>query len=265
MGAVAGEQAEGGVLSGNRYVPHGNLAAVDGVSYAGAAEPVDYPTLARENLPEGFRTFTVSYVAEGETVQRRTYSYGADLTTEPVPPVPEKEGCFGAWEELGEETITFDHILQAVYTPYVTTLASTARRDEARSVFLAEGDFGPDASLTARQEETGSSAERWSVALEGTDAMPTLIRFTPPEDWENVSLQIVTESGTRTVDWQQEGSCCVFSPEAASFTLLATQRAGVPWVLLAALAAAALAAGAVALVRRKRKGKPVPTAPADCA
>ena len=265
VGAVAGEQAEGGVLSGNRYVPHGNLAAVDGVSYAGAAEPVDYPTLARENLPEGFRTFTVSYVAEGETVQRRTYSYGADLTAGPVPPVPEKEGCFGAWEELGEETITFDHILQAVYTPYVTTLASTARRDEARSVFLAEGDFGPDASLTARQEETGSSAERWSVALEGTDAMPTLIRFTPPEDWENVSLQIVTESGTRTVDWQQEGSCCVFSPEAASFTLLATQRAGVPWVLLAALAAAALAAGAVALVRRKRKGKPVPTAPADCA
>lgn len=257
VGAVAGTQTEGGVLSGNRYVPHGGLAAVDGISYTGAAEPVDYPTLAREALPEGFQTFTVSYVAEGETVQSRTYRYGDTLTGEPVPAVPEKEGCFGAWEEPGEETITFDHVLQAVYTPYVTTLASSVRRDDTRWVFLAEGDFGPDAYLTVQKEDSSAGAERWTVALEDTDAIPTLVRFTPPADWEDLSLQIITDSGVRSVDWQQDGSCCVFAPEAASFTLMATQRAGMPWGLLAALAVLVLAAAAAVLVlRRKRKRKP---------
>lgn len=256
VGAVAGSRGEDGVLSGNRYVPHGDLAAVDGVSYAGEAEPVDYPTLSRETLPEGFCTFTVSYVADGETVQRRTYRYGDDLTGEPVPAVPEKEGCFGAWEELGEETITFDHVIQAVYTPYVTTLAGSVRRDDTRWVFLAEGDFGPDACLTVQKENASAGAERWTVAVEGTDAIPTLVRFTPPADWEDLSLQIVTDTGVRSVDWQREGSCCVFSPEATSFTLMATQRSGMSWVILAALAALLLAAGAVLLRRRRRKGKP---------
>ena len=256
VGAVAGVQEEGGVLSGNRYVSREGLAAVDGISYAGAAEPVDYPTLAQEALPEGFRIFTVSYETDGTVVQRRTYRYGDDLTGDPVPPVPEKEGCFGAWEEPGETTITFDHVLQAVYTPYVTTLGSTARRDETRSVFLAEGDFGPDARLTARQETSAQGSERWSVTLEDTEAVPTLVRFTPPADWEDLTLLLVTEDGTRSVDWEWEGSCCVFAPESASFTLMATQCAGVPWILLCALALLALAAGAVVLVRRrKRKGR----------
>lgn len=43
-----------------------------------------------------------------------------------------------------------DHMVEAVYTPYTTVLASAAMRDGVHPVFLLEGVFDGQARLEAR-------------------------------------------------------------------------------------------------------------------
>ena len=92
-GSVAGEwDREDGVLAGNRFV-EGPLAGVDGISYAGQAEPVAYASLIQEaGVPLAFRSLTVSYVAEDELLETVSYSYGQLLTDLEVRPYRKNRG-----------------------------------------------------------------------------------------------------------------------------------------------------------------------------
>lgn len=117
-GSVAGEwDREDGALSGNRFV-EGPLAGVDGISYAGQAEPVAYESLIQEEgVPQPFHSMSVTYVVEDEVLETVSYAYGQPLSARSVPAVPEKEGYYGVWEDTGEDLITIDHVVEAVYTP----------------------------------------------------------------------------------------------------------------------------------------------------
>ena len=56
-GAIAGRVDDEGEISSNRFVENGS-AGIDGVSYAGKAEPISYESLmAEENVPEEFGKF----------------------------------------------------------------------------------------------------------------------------------------------------------------------------------------------------------------
>lgn len=257
-GAVAGDwDREDGVLSGNRFVD-GPLAGADGVSYAGRAEPVAYADLlADPDLPGEFRSLTVTYEAEGVLIALVSCAYGQGADTLTAPQVPEKEGYWAAWEDLGEETLTVDHVLEAVYTPYATTLAS-APRDGTHPVFLAEGTFSGDGTLTARRTEEDPGRETWTVTLTGQGSAGThTLRFYPPADWAGARLSLVTEGKAAVLSGQWEGRYYVVSVVGDSFTLLAEETAagGNRLWLLAAIPGAAAVCLALVLVRRhKRKG-----------
>lgn len=70
---------------------------------------------AGEIMPEE-ETFTVTYVADGVTVDTFTVNAGGSVSA--VPAVPAKEGYTGAWDHDGTN-ITADTVINAVYTEVV--------------------------------------------------------------------------------------------------------------------------------------------------
>lgn len=148
-----------------------------------------------------------------------------------------------------------DHMVEAVYTPYTTTLASDAMRDSVHPVLLVEGVFTGDAALQA--EQMGSGAEQRAVTLVGTDEGEHRVRFTPPGAWKDVSLSLLAEEGKIPLQWERDGSCCVFTVTGTDFTIEASQR-GSPFPFAGAvLAVGAFSALAFCLVMiQKKRSKP---------
>ena len=59
-----------------------------------------------------YKNYTVTYMAEGETVSTETVGHGKDAT---LPAVPAKDGYVGKWDR-NNENITSDTVINAVYT-----------------------------------------------------------------------------------------------------------------------------------------------------
>lgn len=76
LGAVAGDVDSDGTVSGNTFTSE-NLGALDGISYAGKAEPVDFDSLcSTEGVPELFSQLELTFVADGITVAVSPSSMG---------------------------------------------------------------------------------------------------------------------------------------------------------------------------------------------
>ncbi len=254
-GSVAGDwDRDVGALSGNRFV-ESPLAGVDGISYSGQAEPVAYDVLMEEDrLPHPFLSLMLTYVSDGKPLETVSFSYGEALSSHQPPAVPEREGYYGVWEEIGEDFITVDHVVEAVYTPFDTTLASDAMRDSAHAVFLIEGVFGSQTELLVRQTQQSAGAEQWTVSLSGTDTGGHTVRFTPPTGWDAFSLRLSDGGIWSNIDWQRDGSCCVFRVDNNNFTLEAVRKEPSVSLWPFGVASAVLAA-ALLLLRRARKGR----------
>ena len=126
-GAIAGyaDMNGGGVVDGNSFV-HETLGAIDGISYNGRATPISYErSLAVPGIPDEFRTLTLRFVADGETVKELSFSYGDSIDESEIPAVPEKDGSAA----IGRITITA-HCISA--TSSKPSTAISARRSPSR-------------------------------------------------------------------------------------------------------------------------------------
>lgn len=140
---------------------------------------------AEENVPEEFGKFTLTYIADDTLAGRVSCKYGEPLSGLAVPSVPQKPGYYGEWEPVGEDTITFDHVLKAVYTPHVTTVESSARRDDVRAVILAEGTFMRIQSCQQKSCQRKGTVrpggsrlpEIWAVRRSPRKPIPTALSF----------------------------------------------------------------------------------------
>ena len=178
-----------------------------------------------------------------------------------APEVPEKEGYYGEWEDIGEDSVTFDHVIEAAYTPYSTTIASSEMRDHVHPVFLAEGIFDGKAVLTAEKTGEAENEELWKVSLENAGEGPYNIRFAPPKGWKTTSLSLVTDEGETELESLEDGSCLVFQA-GPSFVLKAENsslRTAEPAKLADLLAVLTILCGgaAVWLMRRRKTRKDV--------
>lgn len=257
-GSIAGDwDRESGTLYANYFVEN-PLAGVDGISYSGGAEPISYASLLQKaDLPAPFRQLTVTYVADEQIIDRTTFSYGDALIGLTTPSVPAKEGYTGAWEDPGETNITFDHVLHAIYTPCITTLASQAMRDDVRAVFLMEGNFDSHALLQVKQNETADPhTEQWQVSLEGATADERhLIRFAPPAEWKHVSLCLLTADGPKAVKAETCGSYLLFSVDSDSFVLQASEGSGTSFLWCLPLIGGILLIAAVFAGRKRQRNR----------
>lgn len=155
-GAIAGNLESDGMLSGNYYVAGamdgmdnvGYLGGVDNVGYLGGATPVSYEGFCNQSgIPEAFRSFTVTFVADGRELASYQCRYGDALTEEQIPTIPEKDGYYGVWPEFDFDWITGNAVLEARYEKWITSIAGAQTDETGKPMLLAEGEFLPGTVL----------------------------------------------------------------------------------------------------------------------
>lgn len=233
------------------------LGGIDGVSYAGQAEPVafaDFADGARQTgLPEAFSTITLTFVADGQTVAALPVDYGATFDLADAPAIPERTGCTAAWSDFQKENITFDETVTAVYTPYSAVLESTEQREDGRAVLLAEGSFG-DGTLTLTEgaaQPPAGAVDSWQFALPQTMADGVQLHYLPTRN--HVALYLHGSDGSwRKADTTQDGSYLVCTVQAGDDALAAVPEQRLPWPAVAVPVAAIVLLAVVVLLRRRR-------------
>lgn len=146
-GAISGTDA--GTYQENFFVSD-TLGGVDGLSYAGQAEPISYPQLLDvENLPEEMKVLTLRFEADGETLKTVEFHYGASFSDSVYPDIPQKEGYYARWDKTDLSSLTFDTVVTAEYTLYSSAIPSEIQRENGRPVFFADGDYQDGMTVVA--------------------------------------------------------------------------------------------------------------------
>ncbi len=273
VGAVAGDaDLENGVIRNNCFVDTGT-AAIDGVSYTGKAAPAAFADLrARKGIPAEFVSFTLTLTADGQVVDTIPFLYGDDLSLIDLPEVPKQEGSYGTWPDFDTSGLDSDITLEAVYTPWVTLVASGAQSGKL-ALALAEGRFTQDvvlqvtdSAVTPPEDAQANGTAVWDVTLTGTDLT----------DSDTVPLRLLNENGGRATVWQLTGDTWQqvdadssghylllnMTGTSGTFCICSHQRSILLPLLLVALLAAVLVLTAVLLVKRRKRKKAAANAPA---
>ena len=265
VGAIAGDaDLESGGLYDNLFVDTGT-AGVDGISYSGIAEPVDFETLrAMPGIPTEFVSFTLTLMANDVVVASIPFYYGEDLSLVELPEVPEQEGSYGVWPEFDTSGLNSDITLEAVYTPWVTLIASEAREGDL-ALALAEGRFTEDASLqvsnSSQTPPAGGSDKQstdvWELTLIGSDVA----------EGDSVPIRLLNRGGGKAAVWQlvdgqwheveaaANGHYLMLTMTGTSGIFCVRSAQSSPLVLILLLAAAALVLLLLILLIRRRKKK----------
>ncbi len=261
LGSVAGKLADAG-QAGDNYFVEGCPAGIDGISYEGLAEPLPYHTfMASPGLPEMFGNIYLSFLADGRVVTVTTLAYGDTFTPDMLPPVPEKEGYVGEWEDFDYHTITFDQTVNAVYTEYVTAIESAQALGQ-RPILLLEGSFTPKDSFTlteidAYPAQAKTVAKCWEVSSSEGITGRVKVRYLIPGEMENPRIELYENNAWRPIDTEKDGSYYVFTSEKADFIFCCVDRpASLPvgiGALMAGCAGATVLLSLALLYRKKKK------------
>ena len=266
VGAIAGS-GDLADIRDNAFIDTG-VAGIDGVSYAGIAEPMTFEALrALPDVPAEFAAFTLTLKADGETVKEIPFTYGQDLSKIQLPPVPELEGFYGVWPEFDVSGRNSDIILEAVYAPWVTLVASE-EREGPLALALAEGRFTEEAVLRVQSPALNPDVETvgvwWEVSLRGTDLGPedaVTFRLLNTTGGKAEVREFRDGRGETRLDAEVNGSYLIVTIQgtAGTFHIVPAQGDGALWL---ALAAAVLLVLPAVLRVRKRKKKAAAKAPA---
>ena len=261
-GSIAGNAEDGGDVRDNIYLENG-LGAVDGVTYMDQARGVSYEELlAVENLPDDFKSMKVLFLADGRTVGEVRCAYGGAVDESQIPAVPEKDGYEGTWEKKDFSEITGNLKVEAVYRPWLTTIASSAGK---HPVLLAEGRYHPADSLKAEEmdgeelDAVKASAPKGYRVLkayayelpEGSSQSENRLHLWAGDLKKGVSLAVMGQKLV-PVKVERDGEYLVFTAGAKGVVAVMKKNNGWLWC---AAAAVVLAAVLEVIRRRKRKGK----------
>ncbi len=119
VGTVAGSVDPEGTVTGNTFTQEA-LGAIHGISYAGQAEPVTFGALCAAGAPETFAQLELTFRADGKEVAVVPFQYGKGIAR--LPEIPAKKGYSAAWPDLDYSHLTASQTLEAIYTPYTSSL-----------------------------------------------------------------------------------------------------------------------------------------------
>ena len=232
------------------------VGGVDGFSFAGQAEHMDYEEFAAlDGTPDSFRKISVSFAVEGKTIETVEVPFGGAV--EKLPEIPDKDGMRWRWDDFDSSAVYFSMTVEGSYVRPVTTLAS----DGDEPLFLAEGIFDETDSLLAVPLTPDCAAL-------GIDAEELISAYTVevPDYEGELTVRMLTEDNGRLYElrdgalselsYTRDGSRIVFTLEnGGSVVLLSAQRGAS--LLLPVAAAGVIAAGTAAFfaVRKKKTAK----------
>lgn len=285
-GAISGSDT--GTFEYNYYVSD-DLPGINRQSYVGRAEPTSYEELLTlPELPESMKFFSLTFVADGETVLSRTFHYGDSFAESDIPDPPQKDGCHVHWDRSDLTNLHFDTVVTAVYEAYTPALASEQTRDGGLAILLVEGNYndGSAIAMTAqsltpaafdvqsgtvfdrmqgyfsclRRGEIPSTTanaevlEQWHVELADDEQDTHTLRYLPPDGQKNIRIYVRENGGS----WQETGcdtmgSYLTFTASGDSVDFAAVRTLNVLGIWLISLAVLAVLVLLIVLLVRRRK------------
>ena len=267
-GAVSGSDT--GDFANNYYVSD-DLPGINRQGFAARAEPIPYEQLyALDDLPDGMKSFTLTFVADGEEVLRKTFDYGASFGADDIPDVPDKDGCHGRWDRTDLTNLHFDTVVTAEYEAYTPGLASEQTREGGLSVLLVEGEYNDGDAITVTAEpltpevfgvQSGTLFDRvrgyfsclgrgelppllanqevleqWSIELADDGQEEHAVRYLPPDGYSSPRIYVRQGGAWHTVDTGTMGSYLTFPVTGTSVEIAAVSTLAVGGIWLGALA-----------------------------
>lgn len=258
VGAVAGDVDDDGEVQENTFT-HDSLGGLDGISYAGQAEPVSFDELcAAQGTPKLFTQLELTFRADGKVVEVVPFQYGRGI--DKLPEIPAKRGCSAAWPELDYSNLTASQTLDAIYTPYSTSLTDGG---DTLPQILVDGSFGSRAQITHTTENVSwvdakgksYSGEAVTVTLDDPDfkEVSYTVHYRLPESGKRYTLWVKTGDGWEQRESSVDGSYLLFGSSEKTVTFCVQEREEGPllWIILAAAAVLVIIL-IVVLIRRKR-------------
>lgn len=258
LGAVAGDVDSGGAVSGNTFTSE-SLGALDGISYAGRAEAVDFDALcSAEGVPALFSQLELTFVADGVTVAVVPFQYGEGV--ESLPEIPAKKGYSAAWPDLDYTHLTASQTLEAVYTPYTSALTDGGELPQ----ILVDGSFSSRAEVSHTTEDVTWTDDRgrthagtsYTVTVEDPDLeqVSYTVHYRLPDSGKRYALWVLGEDGWNQAEHEIDGRYLLLTSRQEEITFCVLERPVNFLAWGAAAGALLLAAGVCAAVRfRKRR------------
>lgn len=266
-GAISGSDT--GAFEHNYYVSD-SLPGINRQGFAGRAEPISFSQLsAIASVPEGMKTFTLTFVADDEEVSRRSFAYGASFDESAIPDIPEKEGYYAHWDRTDLQNLHFDTVVTAVYEAYTPGLASEQTREGGLSVLLVEGDYSDGDSIKVTAEpltpeafdvQSGSPLDRvkgyfsclsrgelppmlancevleqWKLELADDGQTQHTVRYLPPDGHSSPRIYVREGGAWQKVDTGTMGSYLTFPVTGTSVEIAAVSTLSVGGIWLGAL------------------------------
>ena len=230
LGAVAGEVDSDGTISGNTFTSE-NLGALDGISYAGRAEPVDFDALcSTEGVPELFSQLELTFVADGVTVAVIPFQYGEGI--EALPEIPAKKGYSASWPDLDYTHLTASQTLEAEYTPYTSALTDGGELPE----ILVDGSFSSRAEVSHTTEDVtwtddqgqSHSATAYTVTVEDPDLeqVSYTVHYRLPDSGKRYTLWVRDEDGWSQADFEIDGQYLLLTSQTEEIIFCVTEQPG---------------------------------------
>ena len=272
LGAILGVAAESKTqdeetpIAGNIYpMINRDFGAIDGISYAGLAEPMVLDTFfSLENLPEMFRSVTVHFLFEDGTEKRIDLRPGSNLSANRIPELPGKEGYTAKWDGLEEadlSNVVFDMTFAAAYIPYCTTIQSEHTRENGLPIVLVEGSFAEGTAITMEESDAAPALTEREILIESWTIRVTegaaIAHFLLPDgmDADNLKLLICGADGVwKEIEFTQDESYLVFPVASGEvqLALVQEQENSYAW-LIALISVVALISLIATFVYRKNK------------
>ena len=259
LGAVAGDADSGGTVSGNTFTSE-SLGALDGISYAGKAEPVTFDALCgTEGVPELFSRLELTFAANGVTVAVMPFRYGEGIDA--LPEIPAKKGYSAAWPDLDYTHLTASQTLEAEYTPYTSALTDGGELPQ----ILVDGSFSSRAEVSHTTEEVTwtdargrtHSGTAYTVTVEDPDLeqVAYTVHCRLPDAGGRYDLWVLGEDGWAQADFTIDGQYLLLNSQTEAITFCVTERPGSLSAWLAAGAGCLLLLAAACYVPRRIRKK----------
>lgn len=255
LGAILGGVEEGGEVSGNLFT-HDTLCGLDGVSYLGQAEPVDFATLS-QGASAAFTQFRLVFTADNQVVDTFDFSYGDALTQ--LPDIPEKEGYSASWPDIDYGCLTFSRTLEAEYTAYSTALTALGNPPQ----IVAAGTFSSGSTLSALSQEEawtdscGTSHAGTAYTVTVTDPIQPVadfqIQYKLLDGATDGVVWVKTAQGWEQREAELDGTYLVFQAEGDSVTFAVQPPTTNPMLLILGISGGVIVAGILLVLWRKRK------------
>ena len=259
VGAIAGVNT--GVFTGNYFVSD-TLAGINRVSYSGLAEPMPYDALHREEaLPDPLKTFTLSFVADGQTLKTVPFHYGASFDASVFPELPQREGCYAQWSAADLTDLRFDTVVEAAYYPYITALNAAQTRADGKPVLFVQGQFQDGDSLVTApgttpfpETENQPLLEQWHISIPADGLESHTIRYLPAQ--EDVAVYLLRNGSWSAIAAEAMGSYLAFEAAGAEVEIAVTaaQTFRMRWMIPAAAALLLLVILGIVLKKRGKRG-----------